>query len=183
MIVKEFVSIFKNLDIDSRVILMSDIAGMKHGYNMKESLSAYRGLKSVCESWDFDDISQFKRDIFTFCEENLFNLRFELGADAMLVVEDDAKDKQKEKDKEEKARKNKEEFDKKREQQKKSEQSPLKKAIVSKGEDQDDAAEVLDVDKSTISRIKTGTRKPSFDLMKQMKKHYGAGVVNQLLEK
>ena len=57
--------------------------------------------------------------------------------------------------------------------QKKGETRPLAKGLRAKGMTQDELADAADVDKSTISRIKLGVRKPSFDLMKKLSDVFG----------
>lgn len=58
---------------------------------------------------------------------------------------------------------------------KKSEQSPFARAIRASGfKSQEKLADLVDVDPSTISRFKTGTRKPSFDTMQRLVKRTGS---------
>jgi DNA-binding Xre family transcriptional regulator len=51
---------------------------------------------------------------------------------------------------------------------KKGESKPLARALRSKGLSQNELADKLDMNKSTVSRLKTGKRKPSFDTLKQL---------------
>jgi len=186
-------NILENIDYDSRIIVMCELANIKHKYNNVEKLNAFRKVRRIFETMDFDKITKPQRQLFTICEDNIINLRNKLGPDALISIseadtantsgrrEEEQQDKQKEDDQEKIQADNQEEFRKESEKRKKSEQAPLAKAIRSKGENQDAAADKLDVDKSTISRIKTGERKPSFELMQKLKNSYGAGVVNQML--
>ncbi len=64
--------------------------------------------------------------------------------------------------------KNVDEFEKAQEKMKKGESKPLAKALRSKGMSQQELADQLDVHKSTISRIKTGKRNPSFEMMTEL---------------
>ena len=57
--------------------------------------------------------------------------------------------------------------------QKKGETRPLAKSLRAKGMTQDELAQAADVDKSTISRIKLGVRKPSFELIKKLSDVFG----------
>lgn len=169
----EFLS---HIDIDGRVIVLADLAELGHGYKAGDMLKAYKELKTVCESWDISDVDDFKSDMYEFVQENYLKLRSKVGDAAMSNVVSITEDEE-----DDKANDNKKAFEKEAEKQKKSEQSPIAKAKRAKGQTQDDMAASTSVDKSTISRWKTGTRKPSFDNLKKIKKQYGMAVVNQLL--
>ena len=180
---ENLIDTLKMLPINDRIIILSDIASIKHSFSVKESLDAYRKLRMIFENSDFMNLSQNHRKLFSICEDNLFNLRSSLGVDAMILLNEDEKEDEKEREKEQKEieKKNKEEFEKESEKRKKAEQEPIAKILRAKGDSQNDAASNLDVHKSTISRWKTGTRNPSFENMKDLKDVYGAGVVNQIL--
>lgn len=188
---KNLIDTLKKLPVDDRMIILSDLAEIKHNYSVKESLNAYRNLRSIFEQSDFMNLSQNHRKLFSICEDNLFMLRRKLCCEAMVPLNEDISDedededeqeqKERERDKEEQERKNIEKFEKEAEKSKKDEQAPLAKALRGKGDNQDDAAELLDVHKSTISRWKTGTRNPNFDNLQDLKNKYGASVVNQIL--
>ena len=57
--------------------------------------------------------------------------------------------------------------------QEKGQTRPLAKGLRAKGMSQDELAAAAGVDKSTISRIKLGVRKPSFELMKTLSDVFG----------
>lgn len=88
--------------------------------------------------------------------------------------ESDADFKARMKDQEKIQGQNKDEFEKAQEKLKKGETKPLAKALRAKGMNQQELADRLDVHKSTISRIKTGQRKPSYDLMANLSDTFGS---------
>lgn len=172
----EFLS---HIDADGRVIVLSDLAELGHDYKAGDMLKAYSKLKDICESWDLELFDEFKSDLYEFVDDRLKHVSESLGHNAIMLVK--AITEEDDEEESEKSKKNKEKFEKEAEKRKKGEQSPIAKAARSKGETQDEMADEIDVHKSTISRYKTGTRKPSFDTMKKLSKHYGKGFVNQLL--
>lgn len=171
------VEFLSHIDVDGRVIVLADLAELGHDYKAGDMLKAYKELSAICESWEAEEIDDFKSNLYDFIQEQYIKIRSEIGHKAMETVcpiaeaEDD----------DETSKKNKEEFEKGAEKQKKKEQSPIAKAVRSKGQDQDDMAKSIGVNKSTVSRYKTGKRKPSFDVLKKIKNQYGMAVVNQLL--
>jgi DNA-binding XRE family transcriptional regulator len=104
-----------------------------------------------------------------FMESNRINEEY--GADE---VQDANAEKEREKEKAEQTAKNQEEFADQNAARAKNQNAPLAKALRAQGVSQDEAADLLDVDKSTISRIKNGDRKPSFDLLKKISKKFGS---------
>lgn len=175
---KFLIEFLSHIDVDGRVVVLADLAELGHDYKAGDMLKTYRELKYVCEQWDMENIDDFMLDIYEFVENRYMSVRSKLGANAMRMVSaiSEADD-----DKKEQSRKNKEKFEKEGEKRKKSEQAPIAKAARSKGESQNDMADGVDVDKSTISRWKTGNRHPSFDSLKRLSDRYGKGLVNQLL--
>lgn len=83
-------------------------------------------------------------------------------------------EKEREQEREEESEKNKEEFAADNIAKAKNQNAPLAKALRAQGMSQDEAADALDVDKSTISRIKSGVRKPSYELLKKMSGKFGS---------
>lgn len=173
------VEFLSHIDADGRVIVLADLAELGHDYKAGDILKTYRALKDICESWDIEDFDDFATSIYEFVDNKYKTVRSKLGSNAMQMVraiaeaEDD--------DDSDQSKKNKEKFDKEAEKRKKGENSPIAKAARSKGDNQNDMADEVGVHKSTISRIKTGKRDPSFGLLKKIKATYGQGVVNQLL--
>ena len=64
--------------------------------------------------------------------------------------------------------KNKDAFQQAQDKMKKGETKPMAKALRAKGMSQQELADKLDVHKSTISRLKTGKRNPSFEMMSEL---------------
>ena len=58
--------------------------------------------------------------------------------------------------------------------QKKNESEPLAKALRSKGLSQNELADKLNMNKSTISRLKSGERMPSFDTLQKLADTFGS---------
>jgi len=170
----EFLS---HIDADGRVIVLADLAELGHDYKAGDMLKTYRDLRDICESWELEEFNDFKTNLYEFIDNKYRRVRDDLGHSAMQIIQAITE----EEDEDEQSKKNKEKFEKEADKRKKGEQSPIAKAARSKGETQDDMADEIDVHKSTISRYKTGSRKPSFDTMKKLAKHYGKGFVNQLL--
>ena len=160
-------------DIQDKVVLLSVLAGIKCDYSNREVYESLRRLRTSFGGSEYH----------TVVEENYKKYRYALGASVMNNIMEKNKSKEAEKRSKELSKKNKEKFKKEGEKKKKKEKSPLAQAIRAKGDDQEEAADKVDVHKSTISRIKTGTRKPSFDTMKKLATVYGKGLVSQLLEK
>lgn len=158
-----------NLKPMSKIAIMADLGNINHNFNKKELFESFRDLYLTNKSYKY--VNDFGKEVLSFINNRYKNLREELGHKIMqdIVYEADEKE-------------NKEKFEKENEKKRKKEHAPLAKAIKSKGYSQDEAADILDVDKSTISRIKTGTRKPSFDLMRKMSIKFGKGIINQLLD-
>lgn len=171
------IKVLSELSKNDRLIILSELADIKTNFKKIDVLNAFRNLRSVFN----ENMDDNQKKLFSFCEEKILNLRNVLGIEAMRTVSEADDKKEQDKDQEKIQAKNAEEFRKESEKRKKAEQEPLAKAIRSKGENQNDAAEKLDVDKSTISRIKTGERNPSFELLQKLKKAYGSGIVNQML--
>lgn len=179
----EFLS---HIDINGRVIVLADLAELGHDYKAGDMLKTYKELKSVCESWNEEDIDDFRSNISEFVIERYLAARSEIGYAAMGKVmpifetdgDSNSNDHNSTEDGKSEGQKK---FEKEAGKNKKSEQSPIAKATRSKGQNQDDMASATHVDKSTISRWKTGKRKPSFDNLKKLKSQYGMAVVNQLL--
>jgi transcriptional regulator with GAF, ATPase, and Fis domain len=184
---ERFSKILENFDFNDSLMFMLDIANIDNDlFNKKEKLLGYKKLSNLKE--DNDDFSNM---LSNFAYSRYRELRSEVGSGALMsfnttIYEEDEDEKSrdaKEIENKKKSEEDEKEFTKENEKKKKAEQNPLSKALRTKGHDQDEAAEKLDVDKSTISRIKTGTREPSFELMKKMSDIYGKGLVTQLLSK
>ena len=169
----ELVCFMEKLEVPVRHIILSDLANSRHGYTASEAIQAYRIAQEISEDHEKTD---FTTELFKFINESYVSLKRHLGIDAMqpVVAEaedlDDKSDEEKSKDASEKH---------KQDASKKTD--PIKKAVRSKGEDQTDMADKMGVHKSTISRWSSGSRKPSFDNLQDIKKKYGMGTVNQLL--
>ena len=183
---QNFIDILKCLSEDKQIIsILADLANIndKNIISKEEKYFAYKKLyESIMNEEDV-----FKQMLSNYFYNEYRKLRNDLGCKVMnSIFEEDEKEKTREeleKDIKKKKENAEEEARKKMEKSKKSEQEPLAKAIRSKGDDQNDAADKLGVHKSTISRIKSGVRDPSFDLLQDISKTYGSGVVNQLLSK
>jgi transcriptional regulator with XRE-family HTH domain len=63
---------------------------------------------------------------------------------------------------------NKDAFQQAQDKMKKGETKPMAKALRAKGMSQQELADKLNVHKSTISRLKTGKRNPSFEMMSEL---------------
>jgi len=166
------------MDLNECVNVLLDI-GNKNIGNIKDIKLTYSGYKKLNESidnYDCSDFGDFEYNLLSVIKERYENFRSLMGNEAMNYLFEDE-----EKDQEGIQKKNAEKIDISMKRKKKSEQSPLAKAIRSKGDSQSNAADKIGVDKSTISRIKTGKRRPSFDTMKELSDMYGTSVVNQLL--
>lgn len=172
---KFLVEFLSNANIDDKVIILSDLANISHSYKSGEIFETYRKLRNVCESWELEEIDDFRSQIHEFVDEQYKNVRNKLGANAIMMVRAIAEDS------EDDEKNNKKEFEKGAKKKHKGDNSPIAKAARSKGENQNDMANSIDVDKSTISRIKTGTRRPGFDTLKKLAQKYGKGFINQLL--
>lgn len=155
-----------------KLAVMADLGNIKHNFSDRELFESFRLLHLANESYEETD--DFGKDVFSFVANRYKDLRVQLGHKVMRDIVYEATESEEEKAKEK-------ELEKEGEKKKKKEQAPLAKAMRSKGFSQNQTADALDVDKSTISRIKTGVRKPSFDLMQKISSRFGKGVVNQLL--
>ena len=177
--------LMEGFSTSEKIIVLCDIADIdtRNAYSNLDRLSTFRKLVKITEGVD----DEFGKTISDFSYDRYRQLRKSIGSDAMrsvrVIGEDEEEKSRDTKEREEKKRKeeNEEETELKNKEGKKKEQAPLAKALRSKGEDQEEAANKLDVDPSTISRIKTGVRRPSFELMQKMAKTYGRGLVDQLV--
>lgn len=180
-------TILEDFDPDNIIMILGDLADLpeiEQMFTKSEMINGYRKLVHLTEN-NQEGVGEF---FSNFVYDRYRSLRSELGHEAMVnlnpIMEKEEESRDTEETKRKKMAKDAEEKGKADVQmKKKAEKAPLAQAIRSKGEDQSDAADKLDVDKSTISRIKTGTRKPSFDLMKKMSRNYGKGLISQLLSK
>lgn len=180
-----------NLTFEERLAVVQDTKLISKHYN-SDKMDLLTGLTKIQETIakENNDAS-FKVKFSAYVNGSVKSLREDLAPRLMKPIfeddkssvvdnmeknenESDADFKNRVKDQEEVQGKNKDEFEKAQNKLKKGESKPLAKALRSKGMSQQELADHLDVHKSTISRIKTGKRNPSFELMSELGDTFGS---------
>ena len=151
----------------------------------------YEGLKKINKMFESNKFKGFEKEFIEVVNESYLELRKILGSEVINKIsinEEDEKGtkvekgenesesdfQKRKKETEAEQSKKEEEFAAKSAGKKKGEQKPLAKSLRAKGMSQNDLADTLNVDKSTISRLKTGVRKPSYELMTQLADQFGS---------
>lgn len=143
------------------VVGNNDVVVEEYNSGIKKLLGVINVLE---EAEPFD----YELSAMVFMESNrIFN-------EENVAADERTAEKEREEEREAESEKNKEEFADQNIAKAKNQNAPLAKALRAQGVSQDEAADILDVDKSTISRIKSGSRKPSFDLLKKMNGKFGS---------
>jgi DNA-binding XRE family transcriptional regulator len=177
-----------NLTLEERLAVVQDVKIIKQYYKY-DKMDLLNGLNKINETISKEKDCNVK--FVSYVKESIKNLREELAEKLMKpIFEAEGADKEgnlqkgegesdldfkKRQEKQEKVQtKNVDEFEKAQEKMKKGETKPLAKALRAKGMSQQELADKLDVHKSTISRLKTGKRNPSFEMMAELGETLGS---------
>jgi DNA-binding transcriptional regulator YiaG len=152
-----------NMTIEERIGVAQDLKLMDEYFDVSELtiLDGYNKMIKNIHSRDIEESHELEIANMlneTYDEKIINNSIISKVIDPIFEAED-KKDDKKEDKKKDKGQEDKE---------------PLARALRSKGESQSDLAGDVGVHKSTVSRWKTGTRKPSFDALVDIKKKLGS---------
>ncbi|CAK0748368.1 hypothetical protein CCP1ISM_20026 [Azospirillaceae bacterium] len=193
-VIEHIVNVIKssNLTFEERLAVVQDTKLISKYYS-SDKMDLLTGLNKIQETISkesVDNAPAFKVKFNSYVNQSVKVLREDLAPRLMKPIcelasnvtdmmqkgegESDMDFKERMKGQEEVQDKNKDEFEKAQDKMKKGESKPLAKALRSKGMSQQELADHLDVHKSTISRLKTGKRKPSFELMSELGDTFGS---------
>lgn len=188
-VIERIINIIKSsrLTFEERLAVIQDINIIKK-YYVSDKMDLFTGLSKIEETISHADYKEAHVVKFeTYVRESIKSIREDIAerlmkpvfeADEMGAVgadqsgnlqksegESDLDFKKRGEEQSKVQDKNMGEFEKAQQKMKKGETKPMAKALRAKGMSQQELADELGVHKSTISRLKTGKRMPSFEMM------------------
>jgi DNA-binding XRE family transcriptional regulator len=192
-VIENIVSIIKssNLTFEERLAVVQDVKIIKQYYKsdkmdllsglnkINETISKTKGCNVKFISYVGESIKDLREELSPQLMKSLCEADENIGADKEGNLqkgegESELDFKKRQEEQEKIQDKNVDAFQQAQEKMKKGETKPLAKALRAKGMSQQELADKLDVHKSTISRLKTGKRNPSFEMMAELGETLGS---------